>query len=40
MAKDVGAKGVIILSQNLDQAFDPYGDYNDRTFLVFMATSA
>lgn len=40
MVKDVGAKGVIILSENLDHAFDPYGDFSDNTFLVFIATSA
>lgn len=40
MAKNVGAKGVILLNDNLDNAFDPYGDFSDNTFLVFIAISA
>lgn len=39
MAKDAGAKGLIILTDNLDDAIQPYGDYSDNTFLVFIANS-
>lgn len=37
MAKNVGAKGIIILNDDLDEAIEPYGDYSDNTFLVFVA---
>ena len=39
MAKEVGAKGVIIVNEELDHAMDPYGDFSDTTFLVFFAES-
>ena len=39
MAKEVGAKGVIIVNEDLDHAMDPYGDFSDATFLVFFAES-
>lgn len=39
MAKDVGAKGVIITNEDIDNAMNPYGDYKDNTFLVFFADS-
>lgn len=37
MVKNIGAKGVIILTKNLDHSVHPYGDYTDSTFLVFIA---
>ncbi len=37
MVKDIGAKGLIILNDDLDDAIEPYGDYSDNTFLVFVA---
>lgn len=40
MAKDVGAKGVIVLSEELDHVNDPYGDQSDSTFLVFIAKAS
>lgn len=39
MAKEVGAKGVIITNKDIDDAMDPYGDFSDATFLVFIAQS-
>lgn len=39
MAKEVGAKGVIIANLDVDQGMDPYGDFSDQTFLVFFATT-
>lgn len=32
----VGAKGIIIIVDSIDNAMTPYGDYSDSTFLVFM----
>lgn len=37
MAKNIGAKGVILITSNLYHAVHPYGDYSDNTFLVFVA---
>lgn len=37
MAKDVGAKGVIFLTDTDEHSFTPYGDFSDLTFLVFIA---
>lgn len=37
MAKDVGAKGVIFMTETENHSFIPYGDYSDLTFLVFIA---
>ena len=39
MAKDYGAKGLIIIDDKLDQANDPYSSYQDQTFLVFLTKS-
>jgi hypothetical protein len=36
MSKMLGAKGVIIIVDSIDNAMTPYGDYSDSTFLVFM----
>jgi hypothetical protein len=39
MAKDAGAKGIIIITSNMENTFQPYSDYSDNTFLVFIADS-
>jgi hypothetical protein len=39
MAKDAGAKGIIIITSNIENTFQPYSDYTDNTFLVFSADS-
>ena len=39
MAKDAGAKGIIIITSNMENTFQPYSDYSDNTFLVFIAES-